>query len=64
MISKGKRSELGRLLASLRAKVRVKCAYCGAPTTGTKKREYCSARCRMAACRERKRGQQEQQGSS
>jgi hypothetical protein len=54
VVSKRERSEIGRLLASLRAKVQVTCAYCGAVVTGTKKRQYCSDRCRMAACRQRK----------
>jgi hypothetical protein len=54
VVSKRKRSEIGRLLASLRAKVQVTCAYCGAVVKGTKKRQYCSDRCRMAACRQRK----------
>jgi hypothetical protein len=63
VVSKRKRSEIGRQLAALRTKVQITCAYCGTTVTGIKQREYCSARCRMAACRERKKGEQEENDS-
>ena len=54
MPTKKERSQLGRLLASLRRKVKVRCPVCGAEAAGTKKRVYCSVACRQAAYRERK----------
>jgi hypothetical protein len=57
MVSKRERSEIGRLLASLRPRVRVRCAYCGKTVTGSRRRRYCSPACRQAAYRERKAGQ-------
>jgi hypothetical protein len=58
MVSKRERSEIGRLLASLRARVRVPCAYCGKLVTGSRRRRYCSPACRQAAYRRRKAGQE------
>jgi hypothetical protein len=55
MVSKKERSEIGRMLAALRKQRQVKCVVCGKMVTGTKRRMYCSARCNVAAYRERKR---------
>jgi hypothetical protein len=55
MVSKKDRSEIGRQLAALRKKVQVTCAVCGVVFTATRRRMYCSAKCNMAAYRQRKR---------
>jgi len=55
MVSKKERSELGRRLAAPRKQGDIKCVVCGKAITGTKRRMYCSARCNVAAYRERKR---------
>ena len=55
MLSKRERSEIGRRLASLKARVRVRCVYCGKMVTGSKKRRYCSPACRQEAYRQRLR---------
>jgi hypothetical protein len=55
MVSKKDRSEAGRMLASLRKRGPVKCVVCGTVVTGTKRRMYCSARCNVAAYRQRQR---------
>ena len=55
MVSKNERSQIGRELAALRRRVKVKCLVCGTEFTATPRRMYCSARCNVAAYRERKR---------
>ena len=50
--------------AARRQQVTRACVVCGQPTTGTKKRRYCSAACRQRAYEQRKdaKHQQEQEG--
>ena len=44
-------SEQARALAAQRRIVDSNCEVCGTPIRGTKKRRYCSNRCRVAAFR-------------
>jgi hypothetical protein len=55
MPTKGERSEIGRMLQSLRKRSRRPCAVCGQTMTATVRRRYCSAACKQRRYRERKK---------
>jgi endogenous inhibitor of DNA gyrase (YacG/DUF329 family) len=54
-MDKDELSELGRKLASARKQIEAQCLHCGKQFTGTTRALYCSARCKVAHLRGKKK---------